>query len=392
MKEILLKHIPKKKFYRFFILFLILWSGWLYRQLVFDFSDWYSKEQLEDFYSKERVIFEYDLPYKETLFLKLKTKAEIPVQTIAFNDNLIKSLHPRLRGLIYTYSICVPEEFTIAGYNKLEVYFMKPASLKRLARLHRQGWKIYTNLYNYRKKFSSNLIALFPDSHVFKLENSVLKLLFACFIFALVLALLKRRLMILLNEPTEQIYKYLAILIILPNIVLTLIYFALLFYGYRIAMDANYLFACFVFPVIIEISLFIGIAFFKLIKLIFTSFLKSLVLILKFSFTNRGKAGTELRELVNINILRDEFKKAILTAFPPVFVKIFRKFSPWIKRGDFSDKCIVLFISLVIMNVFISGLHLGLIVKLIGNLAYCLLVTAAAIKLIKLRGGIRHLG
>ena len=320
-----------KKIYLVLILALIALSGFLYQRLVFNFKgQLYSNEEMSPA-DTGKVFLKYDIPYKETLFLKIKTPQAFPLKKLIFNNNIIVPQQTVLRGITYSYYIYIHKDFVSAGRNYLKV------SLFRAPKEN-----IDVRLYNHRKRISDNLSVFFIDSNIFKAKKPFLNLLFTIMGIVLIcLALLMVLRYIFL--PRQRIYPYIFLSFLPGNIFLILVYLIPLSLGYRIAMSWGYFFSLQAAAIIL-----------------------SSAAILPFEF------------------LRVRKKEDSGNVFSPLFVLGANRILAWIKTREFSDKCILLFMFLLINCALFLILNLEPVAEQLANVAYFALVTGVVIKFVKM--------
>jgi len=316
----------QKKIYLIFFLFLAIFSGFLYRKLVFNFKDeLFSQEKIVPA-ERENVYLNYFIPYKESLFLKIKTPQKFPVDKIFFNGNYVPAETTKLKGVTYTYHFFIPQQFVLKGNNILKIKFVSPPHLN-----------IDVRLYNYRKKIAENLVIFLKDNHIFKKDKNILGVLFAIifllFVYFVILKLLNKIII-------SKIYTYFFLCFFSPTLFLTLIYFVPLRMNLRIAVSAG---------------------FFFFLYIIFTFFILSLV-ILRYIFSKSQK--TDL-------------------IFSPLWKTKFEKVYLWISKKSFSEKCIILFMFLLLWCALFLSFGLEKIAEQFANLAYFLLVIGVMGKFIK---------
>lgn len=94
------------------MLILVLFSGFIYYNLVFDIQQnvvYSLKKTLK--VNKKEIVFRCKLPYKETLFLKIKIPKEYPIDKVIVNGQPLQPQKARLRGIIYTYYFFLPKNY-----------------------------------------------------------------------------------------------------------------------------------------------------------------------------------------------------------------------------------------------------------------------------------------
>lgn len=320
----------QRKIYLIFFLFLAIFSGFLYQKLVFDFKDeLFSQEKMVPA-ERKNVSLSYIIPYKESLFLKIKAPQKFPIDKIFFNGNYILAETTKLKGITYTYHFFISQQFVLKGNNVLKIKFVSPPHLN-----------IDVRLYNYRKKIAENLVVFLKDNHIFKKDRSILGVLFATifllFVYFVILKLLSKIIV-------SKIYTYLFLFFLSPTAFLTLIYFISLKMNLRIAVSAVFFF-----------FLYIIFAFFILI-----------LVISKYIFAKPQEAD--------------------LIFPPPLWKARFKRVYLWISKKSFSEKCIILFMFLLLWCALFLSFGWEKIAEQLANLAYFLLVTGVMGKFIKFLG------
>ena len=320
-----------RRVYLILILALIALSAFLYQRLVFNFrGQVYSKEEMPAADTGE-VFLKYNIPYKETLFLNIKTPRALPLGKLTFNDNIIVPRQTILRGVTYSYYIYIPEDYVSVGRNYLKL------SLSWSPKVN-----IDVRLYNYRKRISGNLSAFFIDSHIFKAKKSFLNILFIVMGLILICFSLTAALRYIFLSR-QKIYLYIFLSFLPGNIFLILVYLIPLSLGYRIAMSGGYFF------------------FLQVAAIILSS-----AVILSFRF------------------LRTRDQEDSGNVFFPLFSRGANKIFAWLRTREFSDKCILLFMFLLINCALFLIINLEPVAEQLANIAYFALVTGVVIKFIKM--------
>jgi len=233
----------QRKIYLVLILLSILFSGFLYQKLVFDFKDeLFYEERMVGAY-KKNIFLIYNILNKESLFLKIKTPQQFPIEKVFFNKNYTFPQNVNLRGTTYTYYFFIPRQYVYRGKNILEI---KLSSIPNL--------NIDVRIYNYRKKFLKNLIVFLKDNHIFKKSKNIFDIFFVIFLLLFICFVILK----LLNKiiiSLEKIYFYLLFFLLSPNIFLTLAYFIPFKIGFRIAMNVGFFFSSYIIFMIITLSL-----------------------------------------------------------------------------------------------------------------------------------------
>jgi len=87
---------------------------------------------------------------------------------------------------------------------------------------------------------------------------------------------------------------------------------------------------------------------------------------------------------ISLPLLSEKKRAIILEERGPEWV---RKTIAWIKRREFSDKCILLFMSLLILGAFLLILRLEWVAEQFASIAYFSLVVGVGIKFVNLVRG-----
>jgi len=273
---------------------------------------------------------------KDAYFLKIKhiIQKEQPKDIFINGSKITPNIYPyiKTKGIIETDSIYVPKDIIKEGKNAIDIYFSKnkPADLDII-------------LSNYRKNIGNDIYILFNDSAnlssnkiSFKIIASVLIILFL--IFSGLLYLLNKFLSLTINRLfLYQIYSFLPFFIFLSFLWiafdLTDIYKVVMTPAYFIAFCASTFF-------IIESA----IVLFELWK------------------GHKRRDRLVIKPKPNHN-----FDKVIL----------------WIKTRGLSDKCILLFMFLLILCALLLILHLDKVAEQFANVAYCVLIIGIVAKFVK---------
>ena len=323
----------QRKIYLVLILLSILFSGFLYQKLVFDFKDeLFYEERMVGAY-KKNIFLIYNILNKESLFLKIKTPQQFPIEKVFFNKNYTFPQNVNLRGTTYTYYFFIPRQYVYRGKNILEI---KLSSIPNL--------NIDVRIYNYRKKFLKNLIVFLKDNHIFKKSKNIFDIFFVIFLLLFICFVILK----LLNKiiiSLEKIYFYLLFFLLSPNIFLTLAYFIPFKIGFRIAMNVGFFFSSYIISMIITLSLLL------------------------------------LKRVLKINKSEE-----VDSSFLPLWKARVEKIYLWVRKKEFSHKCIILFMVLLLFCALFLSIGLESIAEQFANIAYFLLVIGVLGKFIKFLG------
>lgn len=329
----------KNKF--FFIIVTVILGvilSYFYSQLVISSPQEKFKEFRKTVYLEHNKALVYlDLP-KDTYLLRIKhiikedQPKEIFVNGIKVTPNIYPYIRIRRRGIIETDYIHLPKEIVNAGRNAIEIYFPKnkPPDLDII-------------LSNYRKQIGNDTYILFSDSAnlpsgkiSFKTVASIVIIAFLFFLG--IIYLLSRFLSSNINKLLlYQIYSFLPFLIFLSS----------LWIGSNLSR---------IYRVVITPGYFLSFGF------------------VSFFLTESG--------IVLTRLLKGYRRKEILITNPKV-KDFLDKVISWIKSREFSDKCILLFMALLILCAFLLILKLEPVAEQLANLAYFALVTGVVIKFVK---------
>jgi len=325
------KKAMKKRIYSILIVITILFTGFLYHRLVYNFREYlYQEDRMVDSHSKS-VYLTYNLPFKEKLFLKIKVSKTTVLNEVRFNNNLLE-LKELVVGSTKAYSFYIPEELITGDKNTVRLVFSEANPTGIDVRLH-----------NRRKKISDNLAILFSQSYLFKTNKTYGGFAIAALVMFLIAFILKN---IYANifpfVVSVKIEKYIATSILPGNIALAFIYFVPLSLGYRFVMSERYFFT---FQ-----SICIG-------------------------FTLAGVIIKNVRSL--------QIREHHTEVFSSIWQERFKRYYRWVKAKDFSDKCILLFIFLLIMCAFMLILEMEWLAEQFANIVYFILVIGVVIKSVK---------
>jgi hypothetical protein len=346
----------KNKF--FFIIVTVILGiilSYLYGQLVVSYPQEKFKEFRKTVYLEQRRTgIDFDLP-KDAYLLKLKhiIQEDQPKEIFVNGFQVTSDVYHyiRRRGIIETDYIHLPKETTKEGRNKIEINFLKnkPPDLDII-------------LSNYRKKIGNDIYILFSDSAnlpsgkiSFKTTTSIVIIVFL--FFSGMIYLLSRFLSLNINKLLlYQIYSFLPFLIFLSSIWIG----SNLSRIYRVVITPSYFWT------------------FGMISFFFTEG----SIVLKKLLQGYRLKEEKVKSLKEINIDNITEREELWIINPKVKDFTDKTFS-WIKSREFSDKCILLFMALLIMCAFLLILHLEPFAEQLANVAYFALVVGVGIKFVK---------
>ncbi len=321
----------RKKIQIFLILIQILLSIFLFRTLAVKFKgELYKREKMVEVYPRRWITVDYDLPQQETLFLKIKTARDFPVERISLNGRELTPRPVNLRGVTYTYSIEVPGAIVFPGKNRLEVGFPEPREMS-----------VDVRLSNYRKSVSDKLVVLFPDSHVFRAGGSgpgIFPVFLAAGLICLVLVVI-----FFLAPSVETVFFYAAAMILPMNFVLGILHFVHIGCGFRLGMSDNYFFRLQVFGVAVTGGMALGRKFLGI-----------------------GKRRKKAPEVLS-----------------PARTETAEKIGLWLEQREFPEKCLITAFLLLVLGGAFLVLELQAAAEQSANAAYFILAAGVIGKILK---------
>ena len=325
------KILKQKIKYVIFTVLLGLFIGFLYNHIV-----------IPDSYRKEIFLYKdsiklcnlkcisktYAILYKETLRLKI-TSSSIQ-KTITFNNKILapyktKTYHRKLENLFAkVYSKPVDHVFIPAdmvNIGKNRLKLSFPPDIRDCVTI---------KIGNYHRNTNNQIFVLFKDSHIFLLKRNPIAYLYSVLIVLFIF-------LSLLWRAGEHIYSKFLISLLPANILLLLAYIIVL---------------------IIELKLFITSGYFWTVQAVLSAFTCSVFF---YSYNNKIINKIVMHHLVWI-----------------------KAFWQWLKPRPFSDKCIVLFMFLLIACALLLIAHLEKAAEHVANVAYFALCLGAVIKFVQL--------
>ena len=308
----------------------------LYSQVVISHPQGKLKEFRKKVYlkgKKARVDFEL---LKDAYLLKIKSivkegqPKEIFVNGFQLTPNIYHYI--KRRGDIETSYVHLPRQIIKEGRNSIKINFLKnrPKDVEII-------------LANYRKQIGNDIYILFSDSAAFpsgklSFRTILLAIILIFLVFGVMSYLLSRILYLSINRLfLYQVYSLLPFLAFLS-------------------------------------CLWMGGNLSRLYKVVLTPPYFWVFGLVSFFVTECG--------LVLKKLLQGHRKKELLIINPRA-VTFVTKIFDWIKAREFSDKCVLLFMALLIMCAFLLVLHLESVAEQLANIAYFALVIGVIIKFIK---------
>jgi len=308
----------------------------LYSQVVISHPQGKLKEFRKKVYlkgKKARVDFEL---LKDAYLLKIKSivkegqPKEIFVNGFQLTPNIYHYI--KRRGDIETSYVHLPRQIIKEGRNSIKINFLKnrPKDVEII-------------LANYRKQIGNDIYILFSDSAAFpsgklSFRTILLAIILIFLVFGVMSYLLSRILYLSINRLfLYQVYSLLPFLAFLS-------------------------------------CLWMGGNLSRLYKVVLTPPYFWVFGLVSFFVTEC--------DLVLKKLLQGHRKKELLIINPRA-VTFVTKIFDWIKAREFSDKCVLLFMALLIMCAFLLVLHLESVAEQLANIAYFALVIGVIIKFIK---------
>jgi hypothetical protein len=282
-----------------------------------------------------RLRLDFDLP-QDTYFLKLKhiIKEDLSKEIFVNGFQVAPDIYHyiRRRGIIETSYIHLPKEIIKEGRNTIEIQFLK-----------NRPPDVDVILSNYRKQIGNDIYILFANAKnlplgKISLKRIILIIFTISIIFTGAIYFLSRILSLSINRLfVYQLYSFLPFIIFLSFLCLG----SNLSKLYRIVISPSFFWK-------------FGITSF--------SFTQGIIVLRKLILGYRGKAPLIINPQMNIIVNR-------------VF--------GWIKFKEFSDKCILTFMGLLILCALLLIFHLEPFAEQLANIAYFALVIGVGIKFVK---------
>jgi hypothetical protein len=283
-----------------------------------------------------RVKVDFDLP-QDAYLLKIKhiiqenQSKEIFVNGSPVDSDAIS--YVRKRGIIETNYIKLSKETINPGRNTIEIYFPQ-----------NRPPDVGIELSNYRKEINKDIYILFFDSAnlptgVVSLKTVAFPVFLAFLFFGGMIYLLTKVFSLKASRPfLYQVYSIIPFLIFLSSLWI----FNNSSGVYRVIISPNYFWT------------------FGLVSFAITE--GSIV-------TKKLLQGYRRKDF---SIVRPKVNPCIIKAFN------------WLKTREFSDKCVLLFMALLIICAFLLLLHLEPVAEQLANIAYIALVAGVVIKFVKM--------
>jgi len=317
--------------------------SFLYSQIVVSHPQEKFKEYRKMVYLKSnKVKLDFDLA-KDAYLLKIKhiiqenQPKEIFVNGFQISPNIYH--YVIRRGVIETSYIHLPKEIMKEGKNSIDISFPKnrPPDVDII-------------LSNYRKEIGKGIYILFSDSTVlpsgsFSFKTTLLAIILIFLVFWLMSYLISRILYLTINRLfLYQAYSLLPLLFFLSCLWM----YDKVNQPYKVVLTPSYFWA-------------LGLVSF---------FATDGGLVLKKCL--QGYLGKDIEVKLKEPLIINQEVRYFVT-----------KAVNWIKSREFSDKCILLFMTLLMMCAFLLILHLEPVAEQLANLAYLSLVTGVVIKFVK---------
>ena len=305
----------------------------------------------------------YIIPYKEVLLLKIASSSV--QKTITFNNKILapyktKTYHRKLENLFAkVYSkpvdyVFIPADMVNIGRNFLKISF--PQDVRDCVTI---------KIGNYHRNTNNQIFVLFKDSHIFPLKRSPIAYLSSVLIILSIFLFLSWR-------TKQHIHSKFLISLLPANILFLLAY---------------------IIPLTLDLRLFVTSGYFWTVQAV------SLVLIHFIFFYNHNKKiiSENIRESY-LSVKELHLKKGFspIHAFMITIIiivarclhylhsRVILPFWQWLKPRPFSDKCIVLFMFLLIMCAFCLIAHSEIAAERLANVAYFTLCLGVVIKFMQL--------
>ena len=335
--------------------------GFLYNRIVI--PDSYRKEM---FLYKDSIKLRnsqyinktYLISYKEDLLLKIASQSI--QKTIAFNNKILtpyktKTYHRKLKNLyakVYYIKpvdyVLIPADIVNVGKNYLKLSF--PPDIRDCVTI---------KLENYEGNSSNRIFILFKDSHILPLKRSHTAYLYSGLIILSVFLFLSWK-------SGEHIYSKFLISLLPANILFLLAY---------------------IIPITIDLRLFVTSGYFwtlQAVSLALACFIFFYIYNKKVISENIEKSYADLRKIflpvhafvIAVSIIIVRCLKYLHSRMIPYW--------QWLKSKSFSDKCIVLFMFLLIACALLLIAHLEIAAERLANVAYFVLSFGVIIKFVQL--------
>ncbi|MFH1905613.1 MAG: hypothetical protein ABIK53_08870 [bacterium] len=345
-----------------------LFIGFLYNNIVI--PDSYRKEM---FLYKDSIKLRnskyinktYIIPYKETLLLKIASSSA--KKTIVFNNKILIPYKTK------KYSRKIKNFFAKAYFKPVD-YVLIPADIVNIGRNYLKlsfppdiRDCVTIKIGNYHRNTNNQIFVLFEDSHIFPIKRSHTAYLYSVLIILSIFLFLFWR-------TKQHIYSKFLISLLPANILLLLAY---------------------IIPRTLDLKLFVISGYFLTLQAV------SLALACSIFFYNYNKKiiSKNVKELrLNIRQLNAKLEKkfsrtySFLVIMIVIIIRCLRylhsrvilPFWQWLKPRPFSDKCIVLFMFLLIACALLLIANLEITAERVANVAYFALCLGVVVKFVQL--------
>lgn len=317
----------------------------------------------------------YVIPYKETL--RLKIVSSYKRKKIVFNNKILipyktKKYDRKLKNLFakeyYPKPIdyvLIPADIVNVGKNFLKVSF--PTNIR---------YCVTIKMGNYHRNTNNQIFVLFKDSHILALKENPITYLYSFLIILSIFLFLSWR-------TKKHIYSKFIISLLPANTLFLLAYIISATLNLRAVVTPCYFWTL----QAVSLALVCFIFFYNYNKKIISENIKE-------AYSNVEELCLSIGQL-NLNTnLRKKFSPiyAFMIAVIIIIIRCLRylhsrgilPFWQWLKPRPFSDKCIVLFMFLLIACALLLTAHLEVAAERVANVAYFALCLGVIIKFVQL--------
>ena len=360
------KDLKQKIKYVIFASLLGLFIGFLYNCIVIPNScrkEMFLYKDSIKLCNSKYINKSYLTPYKEVLLLKIASSSV--QKTITFNNKILapyktKTYHRKLENLFAkVYSkpvdyVFIPADMVNIGRNYLKLSF--PSDIRDCVTI---------KMGNYHRNTNNQIFILFKDSHVLPIKRNPIAYLYSILIILSIFSFLFWR-------TKKHIYSKFLISLVPANILLSLAY---------------------IIPMAIDLRLFVTSSYFwtlQVVLLALTSFICFCNYNKKIISENIKESYFSVKELR----IRKEFSPIpafmiaaiiiVARCLHYLYLRVILPFWQWLKPIPFSDKCIVLFMFLLIACALLLIAHLEVAAERVANMAYLSLCLGIVIKFVQL--------
>ncbi len=343
-----------------------LFIGFLYNHIV-----------IPDSYRKEIFLYKdsiklcnskyinksYLTPYKEVLLLKIASSSV--QKTITFNNKILapyktKTYHRKLENLFAkVYSkpvdyVFIPADMVDIGKNFLKVSF--PPDIRDCVTI---------KMGNYHRNTNNQIFVLSKDSHIFPLKRSPIVYLYSVLIILFIF-------LFLFWKTKQHIYSKFLISLLPANSLFLLAYIIPITIDLRLFVTSGYFWAVQAISLVLTCFIF----FFNYNKKIISENIKESYLSVKELHLKKGFSPIHAFMITIIII--------VARCLHYLHSRVILPFWQWLKPRPFSDKCIVLFMFLLIACALLLIAHLEIAAERLANVAYFALCLGVVIKFVQL--------